>query len=100
MFADPWALHSVYTQAAHEAQARNVAERLAEARAELAAADAARPSTDAESTHELRAIVVHSGTVDAGHYYAYIRVAGSWYLFNDFVRKARGCLEWLVGTRT
>jgi ubiquitin C-terminal hydrolase len=39
---------------------------------------------DAEDTqYELFALTVHIGTLDMGHYIAYTKRNGKWYLFND-----------------
>jgi ubiquitin C-terminal hydrolase len=33
--------------------------------------------------YDLKSIVVHSGSLNGGHYVAYIRIDGTWYLFDD-----------------
>ena len=33
--------------------------------------------------YELYAIANHSGTIDYGHYFAYIKIDNNWYEFND-----------------
>ena len=35
--------------------------------------------------YELYAVIVHSGVLEGGHYTAYIRRAGAWYLCDDAV---------------
>jgi ubiquitin carboxyl-terminal hydrolase 7 len=43
-------------------------------------------SIEAEADiYHLHAILVHSGTINSGHYYCFIRptVDGKWYKFND-----------------
>lgn len=36
-----------------------------------------------EYTYDLFAVLVHSGSANGGHYYAYIRAGDDWYCFND-----------------
>ena len=38
---------------------------------------------DDDTQYELFAIIVHIGTLDMGHYIAYTKRYGKWYLFND-----------------
>ncbi|HYH15115.1 MAG TPA: hypothetical protein VD794_07845, partial [Flavisolibacter sp.] len=38
---------------------------------------------DDETTYELIAIIVHIGSLDMGHYIAYTKRYGKWYMFND-----------------
>jgi len=35
------------------------------------------------SQYELFALTVHMGTIDQGHYVAYVKREDQWYLFND-----------------
>lgn len=61
-----------YTKAA--ADAREAAEAAAEGPGPCPAAEAAEGAASADCHYELRGIVVHSGTANAGHYYSYIKV--------------------------
>ncbi len=38
---------------------------------------------DEEARYELFAVSVHIGTLNMGHYIAYSKREGSWFLFND-----------------
>ena len=61
-----------YTKAA--ADAREAAEAAEAAGKQERAAAAAEAAGTADCHYELRGIVVHSGTANAGHYYSYIKV--------------------------
>lgn len=40
--------------------------------------------------YELSGVINHQGTQNAGHYYAYAKVNGEWFLFNDDITKKVG----------
>ena len=44
-------------------------------------------------SYSLYGIANHSGTIDFGHYYAYINIEGNWYEFNDSIVKSIGRID-------
>lgn len=38
---------------------------------------------DDDTQYELFAVIVHKGSLDTGHYIAYTKRNGKWYMFND-----------------
>lgn len=40
--------------------------------------------------YSLYGIANHSGTIDFGHYFAYIKIEGNWFEFNDSIVKSIG----------
>lgn len=41
------------------------------------------PSVRGNSKYQLFGVAIHFGTINQGHYYAYVRRDGNWYKFND-----------------
>ena len=44
-------------------------------------------------SYSLYGIANHTGTIDFGHYYAYIKIEGNWYEFNDSIVKSIGRID-------
>ena len=36
-----------------------------------------------DSLYELYSVIIHEGSINAGHYYSYCKYEDSWYEFND-----------------
>ena len=45
------------------------------------------------SSYVLYGIANHTGTIDYGHYYAYIKIGANWFEFNDSIVKQMGKIE-------
>ena len=45
------------------------------------------------SSYVLYGIANHTGTIDFGHYYAYIKIGANWFEFNDSIVKQMGKIE-------
>ena len=36
-----------------------------------------------KTSYNLKAVIIHDGTINSGHYYSYIKYDGKWFCFND-----------------